>query len=311
MSPRLSASAPLDGFEKPAANPQRLALSFEVMPPRHDADRARVEQLLTTLDTYEPDYVAVTSSRRSGWLEGTAQFISQIVAFTSMRPLAHLACTAAPAADLQNWINVLVDSGIRGFLALRGDLEPNQTALPAGYLQHADELVRLIRRMESDQATRFAAGRLAVAVACYPNGHAESRDRYQDLDVLLNKQRLGADLGISQLFFHSQDFLRFTQQASLAGVTMPLVPGIMPVTNLQRLRRMGELSGVAIPPELVAALESAPTDHAQYDIGVEWTINLINQLIRGGAKGIHLYTHNNPQVTRDILSSITLPVPHY
>lgn len=335
MSYRFSASAPLDGWDespheyrthgeldgkqagrldgKQAGRlAERLALSFEVIPPRHDAKQGRADQekiveLLDTLESYDPDYVAVTSSRRSGWLEGTAQFIAEIAGTTSMRPLAHLACTAGPVAEVRNWINILVDSGVRGFLALRGDLEPGETALPAGYLQHADALVRLIRQMESAQATRFGAGRLAVGVACYPNGHAESRNQYEDLDVLLNKQRLGSDLAISQLFFRAEDFLRFSQRASLAGVNMPLVPGVMPVTSAKRLRRMSELSSLAVPQDLVGKLEAAPNAQAEYDIGLEWTVTLINQLIRGGVQGIHLYTHNNPQVTRDVMDNIDVP----
>ena len=208
MSPRLSASAPLDyESEEEAPAPERLALSFEVIPPRHDADAAKIDRLLEVLESYHPDYIAVTSSQRSGWLEGTAAFIEKISQNTSMRPLAHLACTAGTRDELIGWINRLVDAGVRGLLALRGDLP--EGGMPEHYLQHADELVRLIRQLESHQAARFAAGRLAVSVACYPSGHAESKNEDEDFDVLLNKQRLGADFAITQLFFDAEDFLRF------------------------------------------------------------------------------------------------------
>lgn len=123
MSPRLSASAPLDyESEEEAPTPERLALSFEVIPPRHDADAAKIDRLLEVLESYHPDYIAVTSSQRSGWLEGTAAFIEKISQNTSMRPLAHLACTAGTRDELIGWINRLVDAGVRGLLALRGDL---------------------------------------------------------------------------------------------------------------------------------------------------------------------------------------------
>ena len=199
MSPRLSASAPLDyESEEESHVPERLALSFEVIPPRHDADAAKIDRLLEVLESYHPDYIAVTSSQRSGWLEGTAAFIEKISQNTAMRPLAHLACTAGSRDELIGWINRLVDAGVRGLLALRGDLP--EGGMPEHYLQHADELVRLIRELESHQAARFAAGRLAVSVACYPSGHAESKNEDEDFDVLLNKQRLGADFASPNSF---------------------------------------------------------------------------------------------------------------
>ena len=299
MVPRFSASAPLDLLEqRPARTAQRVALSFEVIPPRHDADDAKVAGLIDTLARFDPDYVAVTSSRRSGWLEGTAAFIERISYATDMRPLAHLACTAGPTHELEGWIDRLVDSGVRGLLALRGDLPEGETALPPDHLPHADSLVRLIRQRETEQFARFAAGRLAVGVACYPNGHAESASLDEDLDVLLTKQRLGADFAITQLFFDAEDFLRFQQRARLAGVHIPLIPGIMPMTSLARVHRMSELSGVPVPDRLERRLRGDPT------AGLELTVQLAGELLRGGAPGLHMYTHNDAELTTTILSEI-------
>ena len=161
MSPRLSASAPLDQIsEDTPERLERTALSFEVIPPRHDADAAKIDRLLATLSAYNPDYIAVTSSQRSGWLEGTAAFIEKISRDTSMRPLAHLACTAGTEQELEEWIDTLVDAGVRGLLALRGDLP--EGGMPEGHLPHADSLVRLIRRWESARVARLAAGRLSL-----------------------------------------------------------------------------------------------------------------------------------------------------
>ena len=303
MSPRLSASAPLDyESEEEAPAPERLALSFEVIPPRHDADAAKIDRLLEVLESYHPDYIAVTSSQRSGWLEGTAAFIEKISQNTSMRPLAHLACTAGTRDELIGWINRLVDAGVRGLLALRGDLP--EGGMPEHYLQHADELVRLIRQLESHQAARFAAGRLAVSVACYPSGHAESKNEDEDFDVLLNKQRLGADFAITQLFFDAEDFLRFAQKAKLAGVKIPLIPGIMPMTSLRRLERMGQLSGLTVPERVRTQLAAATTPEEEYEIGMELTAQLARTIVAGGADGLHIYTHNNPDITQDLLSRI-------
>ncbi|MDK8470025.1 methylenetetrahydrofolate reductase [Corynebacterium accolens] len=303
MSPRFSASAPLDSMsEEELMVPERLALSFEVIPPRHDADEAKIDRLLETLESYHPDYIAVTSSKRSGWLEGTTAFIERISRTTSMRPLAHLACTAGSRTELIGWTNRLVDAGVRGLLALRGDLP--EEGLPEYYPQHADELISLIRQLERQQAARFAAGRLAVGVACYPSGHVESKNEDEDFDVLLKKQRLGADFAITQLFFDAQDYLRFTQKAQLAGVHIPLIPGIMPMTSLRRVERMGELSGLAVPERVRSALAAATTPEEEYETGMELTAELARDIVAGGASGLHIYTHNNPDNTHDLLTRI-------
>lgn len=303
MSPRFSASAPLDSMsEEELMVPERLALSFEVIPPRHDADEAKIDHLLEALESYHPDYIAVTSSKRSGWLAGTTAFIERISRTTSMRPLAHLACTAGSRTELIGWTNRLVDAGVRGLLALRGDLP--EEGLPEHYLQHADELISLIRQLERQQAARFAAGRLAVGVACYPSGHVESKNEDEDFDVLLKKQRLGADFAITQLFFDAQDFLRFSQKARLAGVHIPLIPGIMPMTSLRRVERMGELSGLAVPERVRSALAAATTPEEEYETGMELTAELAREIVAGGASGLHIYTHNNPDNTHDLLTRI-------
>lgn len=321
---RVSASAPLDddifsGIDSekstPALDPtdllgwapgarHRTSLSFEVMPPRHDTDETKIENLLATLESYGPDYLAVTSSLRSGWLEGTSNFIAQIDQNTRMRPLAHLTCTAGPTEELIGWINRLVDSGVRGFLALRGDYPEGQTGPDPGHLPYATDLIRLIRDVEKRQAARFGAGRLAVGVAAYPSGHAESQSHDEDIDVLLAKQRCGADFAITQLFFDAEDFIRFRERARLAGVSIPLIPGIIPITSVQRLRRMGGLSGLQVPERLIRRLEAADTPEGQYEIGMQATADLARTLLSADTESLHLYTFNRPDVTVELLDRI-------
>ena len=303
MSPRMSASAPLDQIsEDTPERVERPALSFEVIPPRHDADAAKIDRLLATLTAYHPDYIAVTSSQRSGWLDGTAAFIEKISRDTSMRPLAHLACTAGTEEELEAWIERLVDAGVRGLLALRGDLP--EGGMPEGHLPHADSLVRLIRRWESARVARLAAGRLAVGVACYPSGHAESATPDEDLDVLLAKQRLGADFAITQLFFDAEDYVRFAERARLAGVRIPLIPGIMPMTSRARVERMCQLSGLDAPRGVLDQLAAATSPEEEKEIGMQLTAALAQAVLRAGADGLHIYTHNNPDITTDLLNRI-------
>ncbi|SES10071.1 methylenetetrahydrofolate reductase [Corynebacterium cystitidis] len=322
-SARLSASAPLDGFDDTIQSmpsgvpgtafrtrrPRRLALSFEVIPPRHDADEAKIDNLLATLNAYKPDYISVTSSARSQWLTGTTKFIKRISANTQARTIAHLACTAGTRDELTEWIYTLLDSGVRGFLALRGDLPEGVSKLDGDHLPHATDLVRLIREIEQQEAFRLAAGNLAVSVACYPSGHAESASPDEDLDVLLAKQRLGADFAITQLFFEAEDFLRFEQRARLAGVRIPLIPGIMPMTSLKRAERMGVLSGISVPDRVYQRMRQASNEAEEFEIGMEMTVDLARTILEAGTGGLHIYTHNNAEVTQDLLNRIGIPTP--
>ena len=308
FSSRLSASAPLDPLDEaaetlPTERTRRsgTALSFELIPPRHDADEAKLNDLIVGLNAYEPDYVAVTSSHRSGWLEGTADFIARLNEQTNLRTIAHLACTAGTEEELADWIRRLINSGVRGFLALRGDLPEGETRLPDGYLQYATQLLTLIQEIEDENAYRLAAGKLALSVACYPSGHAESATPDLDLDVLLSKQRLGADFAITQLFFEAEDYLRFAEQSRMAGVRIPLIPGIMPMTSLKRAQRMGVLSGIEVPQRVVEKLENAEDE---YEAGMELTVELAAKLLDAGVGGLHIYTHNNLAVTQDLLSRL-------
>lgn len=318
MAPRVSASAPLDDSSDNPDNPdnaenteprtrsERTALSFEVIPPRHDADEKKISHLLETLESYRPDYISVTSSCRSGWLGGTAKFISRIDRETNMRTLAHLACTAGTKQEMVAWINRLIDSGVRGLLALRGDLPEGEVKLPEDHLQYADELVRLIREVEGQQAARFAAGRLAVAVASYPNGHYQARTDDENFDVLLSKQRSGADLAISQLFFEAEDFLKFRRRAELAGIRIPQIPGIMPITSVRRLRRMAEFSSLPVPEHLVRRLENARDERAE---GIAITAELVQAMVDNDVGSLHIYTHNNAEVTQELLDTVGIRPP--
>ncbi len=312
-STRLSASAPLDRLDEDvnpsAAAPRRstrTALSFELIPPRHDADTALLDNLIAGLAEYNPDYVSVTSSRRSDWLEGTAALIKRIAETTDLKPIAHLACTAGTRDELTEWIRTLIDAGVRGFLALRGDLPEGETSLPEGYLPYATDLLNLIQEVQDEQAFRLAAGKLALSVACYPSGHAESKNADMDLDVLLAKQRLGADFAITQLFFEAQDYLDFVERSRLAGVRIPLIPGIMPMTSLRRVERMGVLSGITVPQRVTDRLSKASTPDEEYEIGMAMSAELTREILDAGTGGLHIYTHNNLAVTRDLLSRINL-----
>lgn len=277
----------------------KTALSFEVIPPRNDAEWEAVPGLLELLESYNPDYVAVTSARGTGWAQGTADFIEKISTTTSLRPLAHLTCTSGTVEELLSWVDAFVDSGVRGFLALRGDLPAGATSTPPGHLDHADALVHLLRTIEKQNVARLCAGRLAVGVAAYPQGHPESANFDEDIDVLAAKARNGADFAITQLFFETDAYARLLDQANLAGIDIPIIPGLMPITGQKRLDRMCKLSGLTPPGWIVDALTMAATPEDAYRIGLDISAQLARAIIDSGAPGLHIYTFNNPQTVTD------------
>ena len=306
VTPRLSASAPGSTPDRLPVRRRRLrrALSFEVIPPRSAAQAARMPGLLRFLDSLGPDYLAVTSSATSSWLQGTADFIAEVTATTTLRPLAHLACTAGTEPELLTWIDHLLSVGVRGFLAIRGDIPAGRTSLPAGHIPHADALVGLLRRIESDNVARLAAGRLGIGVAAYPSGHPESTGPEEDLDVLAAKQRNGADFAITQLFFDPTAHSRLRRRAEHAGVTLPIIPGILPITDPRRLHTMSRLSGLPVPDHLLARFDGISDPASARRIGLEITAEHTAAILEHDADGLHFYTFNDQNTTEDLLTAL-------
>lgn len=271
------------------------------MPPRTAAQAAGTAELLTLLDGLTPDYLAVTSSAKSNWLHGTADFIRVIGQTTQLRPLAHLACTAGTRDELSRWIRHLLGAGVRGFLAVRGDFPAGTDRVPAGHLPHADALVHLLRTIESEQTAKLAAGRLGIGVAAYPSGHMQSSGPDEDLDVLAAKQRLGADFAITQLFFDPHHYARLCRRAELAGITMPIIPGILPITDVRRLHTMSRLAELPVPEHLLARFDRAADAESQRRIGLEMTAEHVAAVLDHGAAGLHFYTFNDRATTLDLL----------
>ena len=254
--------------------------------------------------------------------DATLDCVKFILQNTDVEPMAHLTCVAESYQGANELVRAFLDAGVRSFLALRGDppegTEEGENFL--GDLGSASELVQLIHRVQAERepfvfedeprwhagATRLSQKRefVRIGVAAFPNGHPQSRSKTQDIDVLLAKQAAGANLAITQLFFHADDYLSFAQKAKEAGVTMPILPGIMPVISPGRLRRMIEISGEEMPSDLEIALEIEPTADGQREIGVAHAANLAKELIAGGSPGIHLYAFNQSGPVLDVLQRL-------
>lgn len=285
---------------------QRIpALSYELFPPRSSASCESLLKTIAELTPTNPDYVSVTYSGDDQRKHKTLALLDHLVHETSLTPLAHLTCIGHTAAELEEAVRTILALGVRGFLALRGDI-PSGTNKPPE-IPFARYLVDLMRRVETEEFAHLAAGRVAIGVAAYPHRHPESSSELQDIEILLSKQRAGADFAITQVFFQPESYTGLAQRAQAAGVTIPLIPGIMPVTNLNRLTTLCSLAGLPVPQELAYRLETAGNDAERHRIGIDFAVQLIGQALDSGAPGIHFYTFNEHRAVLDVLERVDLP----
>ncbi|CCQ45874.1 methylenetetrahydrofolate reductase family protein [Pseudarthrobacter siccitolerans] len=284
-----------------------MALSYELFPPRSPAAAETLWTTIRELETTEPDYVSVTYGASGSNRDTAVELINRLLLETTLRPLAHLTCVGNTPQELAGIIGELLDTGVRGILALRGDLPKDGGEPVPGALRYAQDLIELIRRVEQRRSALLCAGKIAVGVAAYPTRHPESPSEEHDVEVLLAKQRSGADFAITQVFFHAGQYADLLTRARRAGVTIPIIPGVMPLTSLRRLKRLGELAGVEPAAELMERLAAADNDIERLHIGVDATVDLANAALDAGAPGIHLYTFNEHQSALEVLDKLALP----
>jgi len=293
--------------------------SFELFPPRDAAAEASlVSGALPALVAAGPEFISVTYGA-SGSTRGVSLDVLRRLLETPVKPMAHLTCVGSSYAEASRLIREFLDAGVTSFLALRGDppVGAQEGEVFLGDLGSAGELVQLIHRVQKERvpfrqldvpgapgAKRLVSGeKVTIAVAAFPNGHPRSRSRSQDLDTLLAKEAAGANLAITQLFFEADDYLGFVDDARSAGVTMRILPGIMPVLSVARLRRILELTEEREPAALLRALE-ASDDPAS--VGIDHAIRLGRGLLDGGAPGLHLYTFNRHEAPLAVLDGAGL-----
>jgi methylenetetrahydrofolate reductase (NADPH) len=284
-----------------------VALSYELFPPRSAAAAETLWTTIRELETTAPDYVSVTYGASGSNRDTAVELIHRLLLETTLRPIAHLTCVGNTPQELAGIIGELLDIGARGILALRGD-QPKDGGQPAeGSLRYAQDLIELIRRVEQRRSALLCAGKIAVGVAAYPTRHPESPSEEHDIEVLLAKQRSGADFAITQVFFDAEQYASLLTRARRAGVTIPIIPGVMPLTSLRRVTRLGELAGVEPSPDLLERLAAADNDIERLRIGVRATVDLANAALDAGAPGIHLYTFNEHQSALEVLDKLALP----
>lgn len=301
---------------RPAAALDRPTVSFELFPPR-DLDAApRLWGTVRELEAAEPDFVSVTYGASGRTRETTRALVTRLLRETTLNPIAHLTCVGTSREEVATIVEEFLDEGVRSFLALRGDPPAGQ----ADWQPHPDGvdtaagLVELLREVERRrcagspaQAVRARVRPLSVAVAAFPRGnHATGGTREQDVQALLAKQRAGADFAITQVFFDAEAYLGLVAEARRAGVTIPVVPGIIPTTDPARLLRVQELTGVPVPRALLDLLGSTDDPAERHRRGIRASVDLVNGVLDGGAPGVHVYTFNRHEAALDLLDGADL-----
>lgn len=293
----------------PRAPDAAVPFSFEIYPPRKAEGLPALHETIRHLAAAGPSFISVTFGAGGSTGGRSLEVLTHILRETDVPPLAHLTCVGSTYPQATALIREFLDAGITNFLALRGDppLGVAEDDVYLGELESAAQLVQLIERVQAERAPYTESAlhgvpgavrvdrrpSVDIAVAAFPNGHPRSRHENEHIDALLAKQAAGATFAITQLFFHADDYLAFVERARAAGVGIPILPGIMPITSPARLTRVLELSGEKLPGELSVALQVEPTTEGRREIGIAHAAALVRDVVAGGAPGVHLYAFNN------------------
>jgi methylenetetrahydrofolate reductase (NADPH) len=277
----------------------RPVFSFEFFPPKTDEAAEQLERTIAELRPLAPDFVSVTYGAGGSTREKTIDIVSRIKRDTGIEAMAHLTCVGSTRDDLRSVLDRLADSGVANVLALRGDPPKGQKEFVAteGGCRYANELVGFVRENYGDTFCLGGAG--------YPEKHIECGNPAVDLTNLKRKVEAGAKFLITQLFFDNRRYWEFVDNARACGITVPIIPGIMPITNAGGVERMTTMCGASLPFRLAAELDRRRDDpKAVMQLGVAHATAQCLDLLQGGAPGIHFYTLNRSTATRQVLSAI-------
>jgi methylenetetrahydrofolate reductase (NADPH) len=276
--------------------------SFEFFPPKTPAGEQNLEAALTELVKLEPAFVSVTYGAGGSTRERTIEIVKDISERYGLEAMAHFTCVAATVPELRATLDEMRAAGIDNVLALRGDPPAGQETWTAtdGGLEYSRELVEMI-------AGDYP---FAIGAACFPETHVHATSAEEDLEHLAAKVDAGVDFLITNLFFDNDAYFAFLKRARRAGITVPIIPGIMPITQVGQIQRMAKKCGASIPPDLARELELRGEDEgAVRDFGVAYATLQCAELLAAGAPGVHFYTLNRSPATRAILSALKLARP--
>ena len=278
----------------------RFGLSFELFPPKTPESEAMMWRTVEDLMAFEPALITCTYGAGGSTRGTTLDVIEGVRSRHSLPVASHLTCVGSSVDELRGYLREAGDRGVSAIVALRGDPPKGETSFTpvADGLRYASELVALIR----SEFPEFG-----ILVAGYPETHQEAVNAEADLDNLKRKCDAGGDVVVTQLFYDNADFFRFRDRCAAIGITQPIVPGVMPVTNYAQVRRIASLCKARLPDEFTRAFEAAGTDEAaQFEAGVEFASRQVQGLLDGGVPGIHFYVLNKSTATSRVLRQVAV-----
>jgi methylenetetrahydrofolate reductase (NADPH) len=278
---------------------KKKTISCEFFPPREAEGIPNVLRTIDRVKVFRPDFVSVTYGAGGSTRVFTEEITMQVKRETDLEVMAHLTCVGQTKEEIHQVLERRDRAGIENVIALRGDPPRGQTnfvPVPGGF-QHATDLIQHIR-----QNFRFG-----VAAACYPEGHIESPDRHTDIKFARLKVDKGADFLITQLFYDNDYFFKFMELAQRAGISVPIIPGVLPILSAPQIRRFTALCGASIPPELDRQLDRyGEDDNAVRELGIEYATRQVRELWDSGVPGIHFYVLNRSYSVSKILRNLGL-----
>lgn len=274
----------------------KLGLSFELFPPKTEEGVTALMQTVRELCQFQPDFFTCTYGAGGSTQDRTLQVASTVKREFGVPVASHLTCVGSTVDDLRRYLTTAMQQGIDYIVALRGDPPKGETSFRPvdGGLRYANELVQLIR-------TEFP--QYGIAVAGYPEVHQEAVNAEEDLKNLKRKVDAGGDIVVTQLFYKNEDFFRFRDRCTDLGINVPIVPGILPVTNLAQIQRIASLCKASLPQSFVDRLGEKDDAAWQYSVGVEFAQQQVSELIQAGVPGIHYYVLNKSQATAAVLKA--------
>lgn len=278
---------------------KKKTLSFEIFPPKREEDTfTLIDKTIKKLASYEPDFMSVTYGALGNTLSNTAMIAKTIKDNTKAEPLAHLTCVASTRDKVDSVCDELQNYGVENILTLRGDIPKEADAPLFSDFKHASDLAAYIKAKYN--------GKFGMAGACYPEKHPEANSITTDIEFLKVKQDAGMEFFNTQLFFDNEVFYHFLLKARKAGVTVPIIPGIMPVTNYNQINRMIQMSGCKVPLKLLNQFDRYKDDKdAIEEIGLIFTSYQILDLMANDVDGIHIYSMNKSGFISKLMDNIS------
>lgn len=270
--------------------------SFEFFPPKTNAGEQSLFRTITSLKEFDPSFVSVTCGAGGSTRRKTIEWAKRIRDEIGIEPLVHMTCRGVGEGELSDSLGELASSELQNILALRGDHPLDEENAQDSACLFASDLISRVK-------THLP--RACVVAACYPETHTEATSRTSDLEFMKAKADAGAEVFITQLFFDNDKYFQFVGRARTMGITQPIIPGIMPIQNVEQIKRFTQMCGASIPKHLMTLLEQyKDTSSAVFYIGVAHAIAQADELLRNGVPGLHFYTLNKSPATRLVVEAL-------